>query len=107
MIKDRLLKACFLNSKNYPLTKLMKSENIERDLKNYFTSLVFQESKSSLWKRLNRIGFDIKPEEIFSSLTAAHDLIVSRQLRPMLLLSESALEVTLTQILTHLVGART
>ena len=43
--------------------------------------------------RLDHIGFDIKYEEIFSSLTAAHNLIKSRELKPMLLISESALEV--------------
>ena len=43
--------------------------------------------------RLDHIGFDIKSEEIFSSLTAAYNLIKSRELKPMLLISESALEV--------------
>ena len=52
-----------------------------------------QESQQSLWQRLERIGFDIRPEEIFSSLSAARQVVKSRQLRPLLLLSDSAMEV--------------
>ena len=54
-----------------------------------------QESQNKLWKRLDGIGFNIKSEEIFSSLTAAHDLVKSRNLRPFLLLSDSAMEVSI------------
>ena len=53
-----------------------------------------QESQNKLWNRLDGIGFNIKSEEIFSSLTAAHDLVKSRNLRPFLLLSDSAMEVS-------------
>lgn len=54
--------------------------------------IIFQESQKSLCQRLNRIGFEIDSDEVFSSLSAAHRLIKSRQLRPLLLLSESALD---------------
>ena len=49
--------------------------------------------------RLNEIGFKINSQEIFTSLTATHDLVKSRNLKPLLLLSESALEVCNTRVL--------
>jgi len=57
-----------------------------------FVTNTTKESQNKLWKRLDGIGFNIKSEEIFSSLTAAHDLVKSRNLRPFLLLSDSAME---------------
>ena len=62
---------------------------------NLISNVLTQESQNKLWKRLDGIGFNIKSEEIFSSLTAAHDLVKSRNLRPFLLLSDSAMEVSI------------
>ena len=55
---------------------------------------LLQESQTDLKNRLNEIGFKIDSQEIFTSLTATHHLVKSRNLRPLLLLSESALEVS-------------
>ena len=60
---------------------------------------LLQESQTDLKNRLNEIGFKIDSQEIFTSLTATHDLVKSRNLRPLLLLSESALEVCNTRVL--------
>lgn len=43
-------------------------------------------------ERLERIGFDIRVDEIFTSLTAARKVVESDSLRPLLLLEESAKE---------------
>ena len=58
------------------------------------SSYLLQESQTDLKNRLNEIGFKIDSQEIFTSLTATHHLVKSRNLRPLLLLSESALEVS-------------
>ena len=69
--------------------KLLRRKNIPF----LFVTNTSKESQKALKNRLDHIGFDIKSEEIFSSLTAAYNLIKSRELKPMLLISESALEV--------------
>ncbi|CAH1789818.1 unnamed protein product [Owenia fusiformis] len=51
-----------------------------------------KESKLSLYKRLKNMGFDIKMDEIFTSLTAARQLVETRKLRPMLILTEEAMD---------------
>lgn len=51
-----------------------------------------KESKSNLCNLLNRIGFDIQQNEIFSSLTSARNLVDKENLRPLLFLETSALE---------------
>ncbi|KAF2362925.1 HAD-superfamily hydrolase LHPP/HDHD2 [Trinorchestia longiramus] len=61
-------------------------------LKLLFVTNTTKESGSHLKRRLDSIGFDIKAEEIFSSLSAAQQLVKSRQYRPMLLLQASAKE---------------
>lgn len=43
-------------------------------------------------ERLTSIGFDIKPEEVFTSLSAARKLVNQRNLRPMLLLASDAMK---------------
>ena len=45
-------------------------------------------------KRLDQIGFNIETEQIFSSLSAARHLIDERKLKPMLILEDAALEVS-------------
>ena len=57
-----------------------------------FVTNTTKESVSSLCKRLQRLHFDIKEEEIFSSLTASKELLKSQNLRPYLMLSDSAKE---------------
>ena len=57
-----------------------------------FVTNTTKESKGTLLKRLTGIGFDIKAEEVFTSLTAARRLIDQRSLRPMLLLQSDAIE---------------
>jgi hypothetical protein len=41
---------------------------------------------------LIKLGFDLRKEEIFNSLTAARKLIISRQLKPMLLIEPAAMD---------------
>ena len=55
-----------------------------------FVTNTTKESKDTLLKRLSSLGFDIKTEEVFTSLTAARQLIQYRNLRPLLLLGSDA-----------------
>ncbi|XP_015590204.1 haloacid dehalogenase-like hydrolase domain-containing protein 2 [Cephus cinctus] len=57
-----------------------------------FVTNTTKESKSILYNRLKNLGFDIKKDEIFSSLAAARETIISRQLNPQLLLDSNAME---------------
>nr|XP_054764046.1 haloacid dehalogenase-like hydrolase domain-containing protein 2 [Lytechinus pictus] len=57
-----------------------------------FVTNTTKESMAMLHSRLTRIGFDIKPNEMFSSLTAARNKIKDMGSRPMLLLQDSAKE---------------
>ena len=66
-----------------------------KELRNHgyrlrFVTNTTKESVTSLCTRLQNINFDITEEEIFSSLTATKALITSQNLRPYLMLSESA-----------------
>jgi HAD superfamily hydrolase (TIGR01458 family) len=72
------------------------TEGIKR-LKGLAVQLLYvtntsKESKNSLVFRLNRIGFQVSPDEVFSSLSAARRVVESRKLRPLLLLQKEALE---------------
>lgn len=49
-------------------------------------------SKSRLHAKLNRLGFEINLDEIFTSLTAARRLIEVENLRPFCLLQDEAKE---------------
>ncbi|KAK5639879.1 hypothetical protein RI129_010690 [Pyrocoelia pectoralis] len=57
-----------------------------------FVTNTTKESKNYLYNRLKRLGFELDPDEIYSSLGAARSLIVNRNLKPMLLLEPEALE---------------
>lgn len=57
-----------------------------------FVTNTTKESSNFLHNRLVKLGFDIKKEEIFSSLAAARRLIISRKLNPMLLIDSAANE---------------
>ncbi|XP_012528862.1 haloacid dehalogenase-like hydrolase domain-containing protein 2 isoform X2 [Monomorium pharaonis] len=57
-----------------------------------FVTNTTKESSNYLYERLIKLGFDLQKEEIFSSLAAARKLIVSRRLKPMLLIDPAAME---------------
>ncbi|XP_033224560.1 haloacid dehalogenase-like hydrolase domain-containing protein 2 [Belonocnema kinseyi] len=66
-------------------------------LRNAKTTIKFvtnttKESKNTLYERLINLGFDIKKEEIFSSLAAARQTIINRKLNPLLLIDSAAME---------------
>ena len=61
-------------------------------LKLVFVTNTTKESKKSLHKRLIKLGFNIEQEEIFTSLTAARNLLLERKLRPKLYLQDNAKE---------------
>lgn len=57
-----------------------------------FVTNTTKESSNFLYERLTKLGFDLQKDEIFSSLAAARKLIISRQLKPMLLIDPAAME---------------
>jgi HAD superfamily hydrolase (TIGR01458 family) len=71
------------------LNKLRANEN---NFKIKFVTNTTKESKNRLHQLLNNLGFSIEKHEIYTSLSAACDLIRENQLRPMLFLEECALE---------------
>lgn len=64
----------------------------ETNVKIKFVTNTTKESKRVLHERLKRIGFGIDIEEIFTSLTAARQLIDQRNLRPYMLVTDAAKE---------------
>lgn len=57
-----------------------------------FVTNTTKESRRCLYERLISLGFELKENEIWSSLWAAQDLLRSRNLRPMLMVDDAALE---------------
>ncbi|KAG9353840.1 hypothetical protein JZ751_011964 [Albula glossodonta] len=57
-----------------------------------FVTNTTKECKRTLLERLHRLDFSIQEKEIFTSLTAARGLVELRNMRPLLLLEDSALE---------------
>ncbi|XP_067005109.2 haloacid dehalogenase-like hydrolase domain-containing protein 2 [Anabrus simplex] len=57
-----------------------------------FVTNTTKESRRFLHERLVGLGFEIKPDEIWSSLWAARDLVASRELQPYLMLEDAAME---------------
>lgn len=57
-----------------------------------FVTNTTKESRRILHERLVKLGFDIKQDEIFSSLWAARDLVKKEGLKPMYFLDEAAKE---------------
>ncbi len=55
-----------------------------------FVTNTTKESKNQLHNLLTNLGFNIDKNEIFTSLTAARNLIVEKNLRPMMLLEDGA-----------------
>lgn len=56
-----------------------------------FVTNTTKESKKDLLERLKKLEFDISEDEIFTSLTAARNLVEQKQVRPMLLIDDRAL----------------
>lgn len=56
-----------------------------------FVTNTTKECKKDLLERLTKLGFDIAEHEIFTSLTAARNLLEQKQVRPLLLVDEKAL----------------
>ncbi|RWS04567.1 haloacid dehalogenase-like hydrolase domain-containing protein 2, partial [Dinothrombium tinctorium] len=61
-------------------------------LKVRFATNTTKESQCFLWSRLQTLGFNIAVDEIFTSLTCARQLVVEQNLKPYLLLEESAMD---------------
>ncbi|XP_076438698.1 haloacid dehalogenase-like hydrolase domain-containing protein 2 [Babylonia areolata] len=57
-----------------------------------FVTNTTKESKRVLHERLHKLGFAVGSEEIFTSLTAARKLLEEKQLRPLLLVDDKAVE---------------
>ncbi|XP_066473319.1 haloacid dehalogenase-like hydrolase domain-containing protein 2 isoform X2 [Tiliqua scincoides] len=56
-----------------------------------FVTNTTKECKRDLLERLKKLEFDIKEDEIFTSLTAARNLLEQKQVRPLLLVEDNAL----------------
>ncbi|KAM6475821.1 haloacid dehalogenase-like hydrolase domain-containing protein 2 isoform 2-T2 [Liasis olivaceus] len=56
-----------------------------------FVTNTTKECKRDLLERLKKLEFDIKEDEIFTSLTAARNLLEQKQVRPLLMVEENAL----------------
>ncbi|XP_060092179.1 haloacid dehalogenase-like hydrolase domain-containing protein 2 [Heteronotia binoei] len=56
-----------------------------------FVTNTTKECKKDLLERLKKLDFDIPEDEIFTSLTAARNLLEEKRVRPLLLVEESAL----------------
>ncbi|XP_029436326.1 haloacid dehalogenase-like hydrolase domain-containing protein 2 isoform X2 [Rhinatrema bivittatum] len=56
-----------------------------------FVTNTTKECKGTLLERLKRLEFDITEDEIFTSLTAARNLLEQKHVRPLLLVDDSAL----------------
>ncbi|KFQ45758.1 Haloacid dehalogenase-like hydrolase domain-containing protein 2 [Nestor notabilis] len=56
-----------------------------------FVTNTTKECKRELLERLTKLGFDIAENEIFTSLTAARNLLEQKQVRPLLLVDDKAL----------------
>ncbi|XP_058645984.1 haloacid dehalogenase-like hydrolase domain-containing protein 2 isoform X1 [Onychostoma macrolepis] len=57
-----------------------------------FVTNTTKECKRTLFERLRRLNFDLQEQDIFTSLTAARNLLEQRAVRPLLLVEDSALE---------------
>ncbi|KAI8580556.1 hypothetical protein K450DRAFT_236192 [Umbelopsis ramanniana AG] len=57
-----------------------------------FATNTTKESPQRLRSKLDALGFQVQDHEIFTSLSACRDLVVSKNLRPMLLMENAALE---------------
>lgn len=81
-----------MNFSFYHKFKLLQSRLRNANLSIKFVTNTTKESSNCLYERLTNLGFDLRKEEVFSSLAAARKLIISRQLNPMLLIDPAAME---------------
>ncbi|XP_026543487.1 haloacid dehalogenase-like hydrolase domain-containing protein 2 [Notechis scutatus] len=56
-----------------------------------FVTNTTKECKQDLLERLKQLDFDIKEDEIFTSLTAARNLLEQKKVRPLLMVEKNAL----------------
>ena len=63
----------------------------QTNLKLKFVTNTTKESKEVLYTRLSKIGFRIDRKKIFTSLSAARQLVEKRELRPFFMISDDAL----------------
>lgn len=64
----------------------------ETDLVIRFVTNTTKESKKDIISRLTEMGFNISPQQVFTSLTATRMIIQRERLTPYLLLEDSAME---------------
>ena len=57
-----------------------------------FVTNTSKESLREIHERMNKLKFDIRRDEIFTSLTAVRKLVDARNIRPHLVLADSAME---------------
>lgn len=62
------------------------------NLKVKFVTNTTKEPRRQLHEKLTKLGFDIRIDEIFTSLTAARNVLEKKKLRPFYLLEDAALE---------------
>lgn len=78
-------KSCLLTSEFY-FSRLRGTSVMVR-----FVTNTTKESKQDLLERLKKLEFDISEDEIFTSLTAARNLVEQKEVRPLLLVDDRAL----------------
>ncbi|CAE8702907.1 unnamed protein product, partial [Polarella glacialis] len=76
-------------TRNAPVA-LQKLRDSGRDVR--FVTNTTDQSRRGLHSQLLQLGFEVRPEEIFTSLSAARQLVDARGLRPLLLLADGAME---------------
>lgn len=64
----------------------------EANLQIKFVTNTTKESKRRLFNRLDSLGFPVKQDDFFTSLSAAHDFVKKSQLKPMLIIDDAAME---------------
>jgi len=69
----------------------MSSRLRTKNVQLRFATNTTKESQSLLHERLVKLGFDIEKQEIFTSMTAARDLIALNKLKPYFLVDDAAL----------------
>lgn len=64
----------------------------DTNLQIKFVTNTTKESKRRLFNRLTSLGFPVKQDDFFTSLSAAHDFVKKSQLKPMLIIDDAAME---------------
>lgn len=87
LLQPNLTSAFFITDQFFHIFRLTAT-----NVRIKFVTNTTKESKRILHERLTRIGFSIQKDEIFTSLTAARQLIDTRCLRPYMLIADAAKE---------------